>query len=409
MKLNSFFVLFGLFAACSPAKQETSETVTVPSVERLTSPGGKGAQLPHLTKGGDDKLYLSWVVEEEEVATMRYAQLNGEQWTAPETIASGDNWFVNWADYPTMAADNAGNLMAHYPAKSGEGTYAYDVNVVLKSANASEWSAPVIPHTDGTQTEHGFVAMLPQNDGSFMLSWLDGRFTGGSDHDDEGHGGGNGAMTVRTAVMDTQGNLSQEAELDNRVCDCCQTGVTITPSGPVVVYRDRSEEEIRDMYFVKKTGGVWSTPARIAEDNWNIAGCPVNGPRITSFGDEVAVGWFTAANGEPKVKVAFAADGNSFSDPILIDGSKPLGRVDIVMLDENTVAVSWLDNDAGTAIKYVTVQRNGQQSEPTTVAETSESRSSGFPQMELLDGQLYFAWTVSDGEEFWIEMARVEL
>jgi hypothetical protein len=216
-------------------------------------------------------------------------------------------------------------------------------------------------------------------------------------------------MTVRSAVMDLEGNLSEEAELDNRVCDCCQTGVTITPSGPVVVYRDRSEEEIRDMYFVKKTGGVWSTPALIGEDNWNIAGCPVNGPRITSFGDEVAVGWFTAANGEPKVKVAFAEDGNSFSDPILIDDSKPLGRVDIVMLDENTAAVSWLDNDAGTAIKYVTVQRNGEISQATIVANTSESRSSGFPQMELLDGELYFAWTVSDGEEFWIEMARVGL
>jgi hypothetical protein len=409
MKVNTFFILFALFASCAPAQKESAETAALPTVTGFTSPTGIGAQLPHLTTGGDGQLYLSWVVEDSDgLAILKYARLDGDQWTAPEMIASGNNWFVNWADYPTIAADNSGNLIAHYPAKSAASTYAYDVNVVLKPASTATWSAPVLAHTDGTQTEHGFVAMLPQNDGTFLMSWLDGRFTGGGDHNDEGHGGG-GAMTVRTAVIDMEGKLSEEAELDHRVCDCCQTGITLTASGPVAVYRDRSDNEIRDMYFVKKTAGEWSAPAPVAQDDWNIAGCPVNGPRIASFGESVAVAWFTAAEGKPKVKLAFAADQGSFAEPILIDGTQPLGRVDVVMLDENTAVVSWLNNDAGSAIKYVTVDRTGQMSAPTVVANTSESRSSGFPQMELLDGQLYFAWTVSKDDEFGIEMKRVEL
>lgn len=406
MKYYSLLAFLGVFWACSAPQQEPSETPTAPM---FTSPTGMGAQIPHLTTGGDGHLYLSWVVETDGMATMQYARFDGKKWTDPEMIAGGDNWFVNWADYPTMAADAQGNLIAHYPAKSGEGTYAYDVNVVLKPTGAGNWSAPVLPHTDGTQTEHGFVSMLPQNDGTFRLSWLDGRFTGGGDHDTDGHGGGKGAMTVRTAVMDSEGNLSEEAELDHRVCDCCQTGVTLTPSGPVVVYRDRSEDEIRDMYFVKQTAGEWSAPAPIAADNWNIAGCPVNGPRVDSFEEAVAVAWFTAANGEPKVKLAFFSGGASFDEPILIDDSAPLGRVDIVMLDETTAVVSWLGGGGSPSIKYVRVTSAGDVSTPVTVTSTSGSRSSGFPQMELMDGSLYFAWTVSEGEEFGIEMKRVEI
>lgn len=412
MRFQSLTLAFLLLAAsCTTPSKETAETPvdSIPEVRIIDSPTGIGAQLPHLVKGGDGHLYLSWVVEREDLATMQYAKLIGEQWSPAETIASGDNWFVNWADYPTMTVDNEGSMIAHYPAKSGEGTYAYDVNVVLKPNGSSSWSTPVLAHTDGTQTEHGFVSMLPQNNGTFLLTWLDGRFTGGGSHDEGDHGGGGGAMTVRSAVMDLEGNLSEEAELDNRVCDCCQTGVALTSSGAVAVYRDRSDVEIRDMYFSKKTAEEWSSPQPVATDNWNIAGCPVNGPRIASHGDAVAVAWFTAANGEPKVKIAFSADGQSFGESILVDGVKPLGRVDVVMLDANSAVVSWLDNEGGSAIKYRQVTSAGEMTAPVTMAETSESRGSGFPQMELLDGSLYFAWTVSDGEEFGVGMKRVSI
>ena len=54
-------------------------------------------------------------------------------------------------------------------------------------------------------------------------------------------------MTIRTATLDMNGNLTREAELDSRVYDRCQTGGAITASGPIIVYRDRTEEEMRDM------------------------------------------------------------------------------------------------------------------------------------------------------------------
>ncbi|WP_420317856.1 hypothetical protein [Ekhidna sp.] len=383
--------------SCQSGKEEKKEMTALKKIE---SPTGSNASLPYLIKGGDSRLYMSWVEKRDSGwIDLKYSILSSDSWSAPELIASGNDWFVNWADYPMMAVDNKGNMIAHFPAKSSSGTYSYDVNVVYKPVGG-EWSQPVIPHNDGTPTEHGFVTMLPKNDGTFLLSWLDGRNTGGGDHDSHDSHGGGGAMTIRTATLDMTGNLTQEAELDSKVCDCCQTGGAMTSSGPVIVYRDRSEEEMRDMSFVRFIGNDWSEPQTVNSDGWKIAGCPVNGPRIAAFENTTATAWFTAAEGIAKVKVAFMDDsGESFQEPIIVDDSVSVGRVDIVMIDNQSAYVSWLDLEGERPlIKFRKVSSDGSLEKPVVVSETSASRGSGFPQMEVIDGTLFFAWTMVDGQ-----------
>lgn len=53
------------------------------------------------------------------------------------------------------------------------------------------------------------------------------------------------SMTLRHAAIDAHGNLFDEAELDNSVCECCQTSAAVTSQGPIAVYRDRSPTEMR--------------------------------------------------------------------------------------------------------------------------------------------------------------------
>ncbi|WP_436516904.1 exo-alpha-sialidase [Ekhidna sp. To15] len=384
MKLR-YLLLALIISQCSQPKEETS----IPSQE-VPGPTGANSSLPYLIRGEDENLYISWIEKaDSNQIDFKFSILQGESWSDPELIAKGDNWFVNWADYPMIAVDQEGNKIAHYLAKSAAGTYSYDVNVVIKAKDSSLWSRPLVPHTDGTPTEHGFVTMLPNNDDSFTLAWLDGRNTGGSDHSDHGNGG---AMTMRTAVIDMQGNLSQENELDGRVCDCCQTGGAMTSDGPVFVYRDRSVDEVRDMAYVSKINSEWMEPKLVAMDNWSIAGCPVNGPRMDAADSTIAVAWYTAALSQPKIKVAFIGN-EDFETPIIIDETSPVGRVDLVMINDQTAAVSWLDGGNKPAIKYRTVNKNGSMSPVYVVAETSEERGSGFPQMEYHDNALYFAWT----------------
>ncbi|MEP1096034.1 MAG: hypothetical protein ABJG78_13050 [Cyclobacteriaceae bacterium] len=393
--------------ACSRPTKEESKNV---DLEKITIPIGDNASLPYLITGEDESLYFSWVEKKDSGwVELKYSKMVDNVWSAPAVIARGNDWFVNWADYPMVAVDSDGNMLAHYLAKSASGTYAYDVNIVMKKAGESVWSDAMIPHDDNTPTEHGFATMLPQGNGSFQISWLDGRNTGGGDH--ESHGGG-GAMTIRTAVLDMDGNLTEENVLDQRVCDCCQTTGANTTNGPVVLYRDRSEMEIRDLSIVRKINQAWTKSVPVYQDNWNIAGCPVNGPRVDAAGNTLAVAWYSAANNQPEVKVAFSSNGGeTFDQPIMIDQTSPLGRVDLAMINEQKAIVSWLTSENGkTVIKTQFVEANGALSEPMNIAETSESRGSGFPQLEKFGDEVYVAWTVfEDGEESEIKMIKLPI
>lgn len=395
-----YLLLLTSFSFCS---QPTEEKPL--QMEDFEIPAGIRSSLPYLTSGNNGQLYFSWIEKgDSNRVFFKYSHLDADSWSTPELIAQATDWFVNWADYPMIAVDKSGNKIAHFLAKSSSGTYSYDVNIVLKNKDSSAWSSPIIPHRDDTPTEHGFVTMLPNDNGSFTVAWLDGRNTGGGDHSD--HGGG-GPMTLRAAVLDLNGGIADESELDGRVCDCCQTSGIITSQGPLFVYRDRSVDEVRDMAFVSKKDGEWQIPKLVAQDNWSIKGCPVNGPSMAIKDGTSAVAWYTAALNRPKVKMAFKV-GDDFEDPIVVDDTSPVGRVDIAMINSQTAIVSWLDGGKKPAIKYRKVNQNGSMSPVYNVTEISAERGSGFPQMAVYNQWIYFAWTET-GDMDQIKMKRVVL
>jgi hypothetical protein len=202
-------------------------------------------------------------------------------------------------------------------------------------------------------------------------------------------------MTLRYATIDANGKISDETQLDERVCECCQTSAALSSDGVVVVYRDRSQNEVRDIYTVGQTNGAWRTPQSVHADNWEINGCPVNGPSIAAAGKNVAVAWFTGAAGKPAAKVAFSSDGGkTFATPIQFDDGETQGRVDVVLLKDGSALVCWLaGTPEGGAIKVRRVQTNGTVGPPSVIAQTDISRSSGFPRMALLGDEVHFAWT----------------
>ena len=258
------------------------------------------------------------------------------------TVAEGDNWFINWADFPSVIGLNDGSFAAHWLVKSGSGTYAYDVNI-SRSRDGKTWSKPLVPHSDNTKTEHGFVSLVPLSDGRLGAIWLDGRNMKDmkDDHDEDKPSPVN--MTLRYATIDANGKISDEAELDERVCECCQTSAALSSDGIVAVYRDRSSNEVRDIYTVGQTNGAWRTPQAVHADNWEINGCPVNGPSIAAAGKNVAVAWYTEAGGKKTAKIAFSTDaGKTFGIPIQFDDGETQGRVDVVLLPDGSALVCWL-------------------------------------------------------------------
>ena len=364
--------------------------ISVAEVREIPSPAGPGSGQPSLAAGPDGRIFLSWLEPRGGTEVqLRFATRQGDRWSAPRTIAAGSNWFVNWADFPSLAVLTDGSLAAHWLVKKGDG--GYDVHLSRSCDGGATWSAPRVPHRDGTATEHGFVSLIPANDGMLGAAWLDGRESAGADHHE--HGGG--AMTLRYAKLGSDGRLRAEALLDARTCDCCQTASAMTAEGPVVVYRDRSPEEVRDIAIVRLRDGAWSEPRPVAVDGWKIHGCPVNGPAVAADGKRVAVAWFTLANQRPQVKLAFSGDAGATSGPaIVIDAGQPLGRVDTLLLDDGSALVSWLEQ-AGDAnmLRLRRVRPDGSLAPAVTVAPAAAVHANAFPQLARDGDTLVVAWT----------------
>ena len=372
------------FYGCETSGSSADEDATGPAkLSLIETPATTGSGELNLFTDPGGNVYLSWVENTEKESVLKFSTFENEAWSEPRTITSGSNWFVNWADFPMVASDGKGNLAAHYLAKTAEDTYAYGVFMVFSRDGGKTWSEPVIPHETETPTEHGFMSILPWEDGYFA-AWLDGRNTG-----EKG-----GDMTIRAAFMDFSGNIREEFELDNRICDCCQTSVVLTDHGPVVLYRDRSEKEIRDMSIVRWEEGNWTAPEIIYHDNWYIPGCPVNGPVAVSDGSNLAVAWYTAPDEENRINFSYSRDaGKSFSKPVRIDDGHPIGRVDIEMLDDGSAIVSWVEDTGVTGeIRVKHLDAEGNELDAFVLAKTSVSRASGFPQMTRQGNKLIFAW-----------------
>lgn len=383
----------------------TSLIVTAASaqtVAQLPSPAAAGTAEPFLSRTKDG-LLLSWLepLPGTKRMALRFARLAKGVWSPPQTVLERDDLFVNWADFPSIVADVKGVLFAHWLQMSATGTYTYDVRMSTSSDGGRTWGKPFLLNRDGRKVEHGFVTLTPLPGGGVGATWLDGR--------NMPEGKEEGEMSVRYARVDASGNVTSDVEIDGRTCECCTTAMTIAGGRPIIAYRDRSQEEVRDIALVRQTTRGWSAPRPLHTDGWKIAGCPVNGPQLASLGRRVVAAWFTAAGDRGRVYAAFSEDaGATFGEPVAVDGGKPIGRVDVVMLDADSAVVSWSEQTpAGAELRARRIRRNLQAGPSIKVADSSGARAAGFPRMETIGRDVYMTWTEQDGKSKRVRLSRI--
>jgi hypothetical protein len=375
------------------------------TVEKDSSPAGPNSAQPHLSSSSRG-LLLSWIERSGQKATLRFSERTASGWSTARDVASGTDWFVNWADVPSVMRLASGDLAAHWLQKSGPDTYAYDVRLAYSKDDGKTWSESFTPHSDGTKTEHGFASLIQMPGAGLGLAWLDGRaMKAGNSHD--AHGADAGAMSVRFGTFGRNWKQTSEQPVDLRVCECCPTTGAMTSDGPIVAYRNRTEDEVRDIFVSRLEKGKWTEPKAVHADGWKIPACPVNGPMLSARGRNVVLAWFTAAGGDGRTLVAFSSDaGRTFTAPVRVDDSGSVGRVDAELLADGSAVVSWIETtNQRSQFRVRRIESNGTRSAPLTVSELAGTRASGYPRMGVSADHLVFAWTETSSGQSQVQTA----
>jgi hypothetical protein len=375
------------------------------TLTELALAAAAGSGEPHVARLGDGAAVASWLEPEGDGYALRFSRLTGAQWSAPETVAAGQDVFVNWADVPSVVPLTRDRWVAHWLRLRPDTYGAYDVVTAVSSDSGESWSAAALLNDDGTDTEHGFATLFPLigSDGvdSIGAVWLDGRRMAewSFDRPDELLG-----TSLRFAHLAPDGHTVEQSEIDALVCDCCQTDVALAAGGPIVIYRDRTEDEIRDVFVRRYGAGGWLDAQGLGNEGWEIAGCPVNGPAIAANGSEVAAVWFTAAGGRSRVRFARSSDGGERFDPALdIDTEGAFGQADVALLDDGRAVVSWWRrapgaDSTGLTLATRTVGADGTLGPVRVIAANATAQPLDVPEIVALGDRVLVAWTsLEDG------------
>tara|TARA_B100000749_G_scaffold84136_1_gene64087 strand:- start:906 stop:2123 length:1218 start_codon:yes stop_codon:yes gene_type:complete len=387
MKIRTTFA-FGLFAAllsldaAAEKIKAGQRKIPAPPFEIVKTPAAEGSLAPNLCRFGDH-FALSWIERDRNrTPSVRVAGWNGKAFDKARTVATSKQMFVNWADIPSVIEAPSSDLYAHWLDRISSKTYAYGIRVARSTDRGKSWKPMGWMHDDVSPTEHGFVSFVRERK-RVRAFWLDGRAMAKK----------GGKMMLRTAVL--EGNkIKAERVLDDDVCTCCPTSAAPLAAGAMVVYRDRSPKEIRDIGFTRRIDDGWTKPAIVHADNWFFPGCPVNGPSIATDGNLVAISRFTVVNNKAQVILRLSKNGRmKFGRDIVLDKNEPVGRCTTVCTKDAVFTV-WIGHEGKqTALQLAQISHDGKIVRKATLVQINGTRSSGMPQAVFSGGYLWVSWT----------------
>jgi hypothetical protein len=363
------------------------------TLQQLASPAGKNSSIPQLmvTK---DRVAMSWI-ETGSRPTLRFSERTATGWTPAQSVVSTDGLIVNSADVPSVRFLSDGTLVAHWTEENGPDPEASTLQLSWSKDRGKTWTAPITPHADTSQTQHGFASLFETPSG-FGALWIDGRTVDAEQ------------MDLRARTYDQGGKGGAETIVDTRVCECCSTAVASTTNGAIAAFRNRGASEVRDIYVTRLVAGKWTPASAVHADGWSIDACPVNGPAISAAGTDVAVAWFTVQKGQGHSYVAFSRDeGRTFGGPIRIDDATSTGRVEIGLLPDGSAVASWVEfaNNVS-SFRVRRIGRGGERSAPLSV---TTGVGSQHPRLAQAGTELTLAWTENSQGTTTVKTARASL
>lgn len=203
----------------------------------------------------------------------------------------------------------------------------------LRLAGSVDWGKsfgkPVAVDPTGPVSQ-SFYTLAVGPDGVIYAAWLDSRDRG------QGKSGSSGLYIARSTNRGQSFEKSIRVALN--VCPCCRPSIAFTDAKTVHIgWRGVLDGDVRDVFVATSTDGGATFPisGRIAEDNWQINGCPHSGPSLATLNGKLFIAWHTVVGDRSRLFITSSADnGAHFSpkteaDTNLVDANHPkLVRLD---------------------------------------------------------------------------------
>ncbi len=188
----------------------------------------------------------------------------------------------------------------------------------LRLTTSTNWgrsfskSIPVDPSGTASQS---FYTLAVGPDGAVYAAWLDGR--------DRGQGkSGSSALYIARSTNRGQ-SFEKSVRVALNVCPCCRPSIAFTDAKTLHIgWRGVINDDIRDIFVGTSAdgGATFSTPARVAEDNWRINGCPHSGPSLATMDGKLFTAWRTVTGDRGRVYIASSGDkGAHFTSKVEAD------------------------------------------------------------------------------------------
>ncbi len=291
MKLYFFIVgLIVLAVSCdSPGKAEHSQAIAV-----CISDPARLATSVYLTSDEKNNPVISWCETDDTGKKSFYLSFFDTveaKFSSPVNIPVEQTVSFHEEGMPKIAVKGDGSIVAIYetPSPTEKNKYAGNVRYVQSHDKGKSWSEPLCVHTDtAAGKSRSFASLARLSNGEVGACWLDVAL----DYKKEGR-------PVKFASTKGSNGFTNEVVIDSVACQCCRTAISSADNGIVsVLYRDILNDSIRDISVSSSidNGQSFNEPVTFSGDNWNINGCPHNGPGVVSVGKVTYATWFTGGS-----------------------------------------------------------------------------------------------------------------
>ena len=329
--------------------------------EIIPSPSAAGSTAPQLVNAPDGSVYLSWLEPAPANRTaLRFARFDAatHTWSPARTIGESLTPITAFAFTPRLAVASPQHLAALWHPAPGIATLSTTTD------GGANWSPPVVLNRPSHHAAN--AAVQPLSDGQFLAVWIEPDAK-------------TGVLLARTSAPKSEPVIVEPA-----VSPACAPAIVTFPDGSALVaYRALAIDGISDIRTARFHDGLWDAPATLNVDEWKPDTPPRNSPALVARGVHAAAAWFTATEG---ARVNVSASDNAGGQWLLanrVDDITPLGRPGLVLFDDGSQLVSWVESDKGNQVILLRrISARGSLNVPVQIGRTVNDATPGIARVK---------------------------